>query len=70
MTLKEPKALCPYIRMKHHMGFFVEGVTYVCGINGGMARGGQRSYLYKGHSRTPCTLAYTARCPHYQTKET
>ena len=48
------------------MGYFNQDLTYQCGIDGGLARGAQRSYKYAGHSVDPCRIEYAKTCPLYQ----
>jgi len=64
MVTKE--AFCPFNRIRHHMGYFNQDLTYQCGIDGGLARGAQRSYKYAGHSVDPCRIEYAKTCPLYQ----
>ena len=65
------KKICPFIRTNEslHSGIYMlagdDEITYLCGVDGGIARGGQlRRSIPRGAS-TPCSLEYAKTCSLY-----
>jgi len=63
---------CPFVCEKPglHQGIYMlagdDEVSYICGINGSSARGGNQRNSIPGGANTPCSMEYTKNCQIYQ----
>ena len=66
--------LCPFVRKKENLHFGVymlagdDERTYLCGVDGGIARGGQKRKSIPFGASTPCSIEYAQTCPLYKSK--
>lgn len=62
---------CPFVRVKNslHFGVYMlageDETSYECGIDGGIARGGNIRRSIPGGASTPCSMEYAETCHLY-----
>ena len=68
------EGLCPFVRKKEslHFGVYMlagdDEISYLCGVDGGIARGGEQRVSTPGGARTPCSIKYAQTCPLYKSQ--
>ena len=71
---KTVESECPFTRVRTslHFGIYMlageDKISYHCGIDGGISRGGNIRRSIPGGASTPCSMKYAETCPLYAQK--